>query len=638
MQERQIYIADTNHGTILLSDIEKEVISTKLFNRLHHVSQNSTAYLTFPTNRTKRFEHSVGTMKLCGDIFYNSICNTEQDLISSIFSKIKNLISEKIIKEKSGTYKAVLGDASFKNKGERLKNFLKEDELENIFYNRCIPQNIKKDDKLLYIIIFQAVRLCGLLHDIGHPPFSHITEHSMNEIYQLLKKKPEEKLTEREKQYLEIIKDYDDGGQSFQLHEKMGIKMTEQLISQLLSPENEAFKYLCFEKKWFKIVVFELTMLFFEESDTLEPIHKIVSGAIDGDRLDYVNRDIHNSGIDNGKIEYNRLISSCKFHKVKYNEIEKIEVVFDAKTINTIEDFFMKRWYLYKNIINHHRVSKTDTILQNCVETIIKDHLSKTEQLSKIEDNVLPDDISGLWLAIERAYSTSEYFDSLIQWDDNWLLTILKKYYFENYCEKEQTISYMLEEFLSNKKNYYSVIKNNKDFYLFSNAFEDEIENYDKEKKEQYQNIEKCKKDEGYKKIDAKYPQNYKNRTMHVMFAYLGSVLGKEVNIKESMDKFIQYYYKDKVADYFVVFKKIKNGLIPEPMLYSYGEVLALSDLSNIRSILELEKSNCPYFYVYLKLKEEISLNNEFREDFLKRFGEFLANEVNEMINCKEKK
>ena len=76
MQTRQIYIADTNHGTILLSDCEKEVISTKLFNRLHHISQNSTAYLTFPTNRTKRFEHSVGTMKLCGDIFYNSICNT----------------------------------------------------------------------------------------------------------------------------------------------------------------------------------------------------------------------------------------------------------------------------------------------------------------------------------------------------------------------------------------------------------------------------------------------------------------------------------------------------------------------------------------------------------------------------------
>lgn len=68
MQDRQIYIADTVHNTILLSNYEKEVISTQLFNRLHNISQNSTAYLTFPSNRTKRFEHSLGTMKLCGDI------------------------------------------------------------------------------------------------------------------------------------------------------------------------------------------------------------------------------------------------------------------------------------------------------------------------------------------------------------------------------------------------------------------------------------------------------------------------------------------------------------------------------------------------------------------------------------------
>lgn len=53
MQKRQIYISDTLHNTILMSIYEKEVISTQLFNRLHNISQNSTAYLTFPTNRTK---------------------------------------------------------------------------------------------------------------------------------------------------------------------------------------------------------------------------------------------------------------------------------------------------------------------------------------------------------------------------------------------------------------------------------------------------------------------------------------------------------------------------------------------------------------------------------------------------------
>lgn len=67
--KRQIYISDTNHGTVLLSSYEKEVISTKLFNRLHHISQNSTAYLTFPTNRTKRFEHSIGTINYAAIFF-----------------------------------------------------------------------------------------------------------------------------------------------------------------------------------------------------------------------------------------------------------------------------------------------------------------------------------------------------------------------------------------------------------------------------------------------------------------------------------------------------------------------------------------------------------------------------------------
>lgn len=81
-QEKPIYIADTLHNTIQMSELEKRIVSTELFNRLHTVSQNSTAYLTFPTNRTKRFEHSVGTMKLCGEIFFYGISNTEKDTLN----------------------------------------------------------------------------------------------------------------------------------------------------------------------------------------------------------------------------------------------------------------------------------------------------------------------------------------------------------------------------------------------------------------------------------------------------------------------------------------------------------------------------------------------------------------------------
>ena len=632
MQTRQIYIADTNHGTILLSDCEKEVISTKLFNRLHHISQNSTAYLTFPTNRTKRFEHSVGTMKLCGDIFYNSICNTSPKLISTLFSKIKDLIIKEIVEEEilknPDKYRSIIGDSKFRNDGSELKKFDKYN-IKNIFYDRCIPQNLSEDHKLLYIMIFQAIRLSGLLHDIGHPPFSHITEYSINEIYKSLRLKEslkEEILTEREKQYLEIIKFYDEGEENFQLHEKMGIKMINKLFSQLIFSSDEISKIKDFEEKWFRIIVFELTKLIFKELEELEPIHKIISGTIDGDRLDYVNRDIENSGINNGKIEYNRLISSCKFQDVKIRNVKKIEVVYDAKTINTIEDFFMKRWYLYKNIINHHRVSKTDTILQNCVKQIIKDYLSKKEPKPEIKFNILPDDISGLWLAIKIAYSNDEYFDSLIQWDDNWLITVLKKHYFKDYYNKENSVSYMLEEFLSNKKNYYSIIKNNNDFHVFSNSFKNTID------------IDEIRDTELFKKIEGKYSQSYKNREMYVIFAYLDSVLDERIDIKKNMDDFIRSKYKNRVNDYFVVFKKIKTGLDSEPMIYNLEDVFPLSIFSNVKSILELEKSNYPYFYVYFKFDKQNPLDEEFKKNFLKDFGEFLAKKINQIINKGEQK
>ena len=577
MQNRQIYIADTNHGTILLSDCEKEVISTKLFNRLHHISQNSTAYLTFPTNRTKRFEHSIGTMKLCGDIFYNAICNTSNDLIELLFTNIKKIIVNNIVDneilENADKYRSIIGDSKLKNNGEKLKEF-KKYSLENIFYNRFIPQNLKEEYKLLYVILFQSIRLCGLLHDIGHPPFSHVTEYSINKIYRSLLEKNKASLTSREKQYLEIIKDYDSGDGDFQLHEKMGIKMTKKLFSQIIFSGDINHLKLTFEEKMFKILVFELTKLILLEKEGLESLHNIISGTIDGDRLDYVNRDIENSGIDNGKIEYSRLISSCKFSKLEIHDAEKIEVVYDSKTINTIEDFFTKRWYLYKNIINHHRVSKTDTILQNCVEMIIENYLSDTTIATELENNILPDDISGLWLAIRLAHSNTEYFDSLIQWDDNWLITVLKKHYFRDYYEKEMSVSYMLEEFLSNKKNYYSIIKNNNDFKFFSSAFKNNIKfNYIEETPQ-------------YKKIEEKYSQSYKNRAMHIIFAYLDSTLDRKIDIKQAMDDFIKSEYENEVEDYFVVLKKIKTGLDTDPIIYSFENEFNLSELSNIRAIL----------------------------------------------------
>ena len=77
---KQGLIADNIHGSIELTDFERKIMSHVTFNRLHDVYQNSTVYLTFPCNRTKRFENSIGTMKLCSDIFCSAVWNTEPQI------------------------------------------------------------------------------------------------------------------------------------------------------------------------------------------------------------------------------------------------------------------------------------------------------------------------------------------------------------------------------------------------------------------------------------------------------------------------------------------------------------------------------------------------------------------------------
>ena len=64
--ERTQEMVDTIHGLIAYSGIEQAIIGTPIFNRLHRVLQNSLVCLTYPSNKVKRFEHSVGTMHLAG--------------------------------------------------------------------------------------------------------------------------------------------------------------------------------------------------------------------------------------------------------------------------------------------------------------------------------------------------------------------------------------------------------------------------------------------------------------------------------------------------------------------------------------------------------------------------------------------
>ena len=78
-------VTDNIHGTIYLSGLESEMISTPYFYRLHDIYQSSTVYMTFPSNRTKRYEHSLGTMELAGNMLYSSVSNANLEVKEKLF-------------------------------------------------------------------------------------------------------------------------------------------------------------------------------------------------------------------------------------------------------------------------------------------------------------------------------------------------------------------------------------------------------------------------------------------------------------------------------------------------------------------------------------------------------------------------
>ena len=472
MKDKESLIADSLHGSIMLSKFEKDIIVTTLFNRLHDIYQNSTAYLTFPANRTKRMEHSFGCMYLCGNIFYSSLCNADRDTVHSFFMQAERELEEiigSICNRSTGQqYEYKLGGVY-----RDIRNKYKNMKIEGGIYNYYKPANIESDLYVtIYMLLFEGIRLGGLLHDIGHPPYSHISENALNYLYGTISGKAQR--SKREDEFMAILEGM--VGENHQLHEEMGVKIANILLLEAIRniPEEESRDSAVYEEQLYRILIKEITLRILQESSPFfKDLHAIIDGTLDGDRLDYVSRDPENSGLQLGRTEFDRLI-----HKMRLCRLQAHYLFCpSSSTVNAVEDFLMKRWNLYKNIIYHHRVVKTDYLLQNIIIKLAEDYFKEDPEPGDAEREtdtkkggsergtyVLPYDISGLWKANIERPSNKEAAYAINQWTDAWLVTVLKTTYFRSYIDQKSCLHDQLEEFLTNRKHYDSLIKRREEF------------------------------------------------------------------------------------------------------------------------------------------------------------------------------
>ena len=161
----------------------------------------------------------------------------------------------------------------------------------------------------------QNLRLAGLLHDIGHGPFSHLFE----EIFE-------------EKRKIS--------------HEDLGrdiILKTE--IGDIISKNG-------FDKKL-------ITKLAFGDSK-LQFMNEIISGVLSADMMDYLLRDGYFTGAEHAKIDHHRLTHSLDVYKNK--------LALDKSSLVNFETMMISRYQMFKAVYFHKTVRAGEVMLLEAMD------------------------------------------------------------------------------------------------------------------------------------------------------------------------------------------------------------------------------------------------------------------------------
>lgn len=179
----------------------------------------------------------------------------------------------------------------------------------------------------------QLYRLAGLMHDIGHYPFSHAMEHAIADFY--LRGVGEGK---------EPVK--------FYKHESVS-KATLENNSQIqavlkaadLSPE-------------------DIYKVFNREQPPR--FANLISSDLDADRIDYLMRTAHHTGLPYGTVDLGYLLSQLRLDK---NE----RICFTAKALRTAEHLLLGRYFDYQQVAFHKTVAGMEWLLQDLLCALLEE-------------------------------------------------------------------------------------------------------------------------------------------------------------------------------------------------------------------------------------------------------------------------
>lgn len=190
--------------------------------------------------------------------------------------------------------------------------------------------------------VMKHVRIAALMHDCGHGPFSHLSEA--------------------------VYKRFTDIREIKKQNEILSNASAHEILSYLIVT-SDSFK-VYFQKhiaREYDIDV-DLNMVGqmivgYVDKPELAFIVDIINGAFDADKLDYIQRDSHFTGIKM-VLDLHRL-----FHTIDlvYDKQARLRLSVDISGVSTLEQIVFNKMMLFNTVYHHHKVRAAENVFRDLV-------------------------------------------------------------------------------------------------------------------------------------------------------------------------------------------------------------------------------------------------------------------------------
>jgi len=303
------------HNTVELSYMATLFMGSKYFQRLSKLKQLGACNYVYPGAVHTRFEHSVGVYFLAGKLL-DRLRITPESQLHSYLSKVPEL----------QTY--------YKTYASNNMDVVKSE----------------ADGPGLSKWIMELVKIAGLMHDIGHGPYSHVFDDDFI----------------RESKY---------ASHPMATHEARSCLIVQTIVSE----SSVLSKFMTLDDVRF------IQQLIHPDDDREGFIYQIVSNSFNGldvDKYDYIVRDTHHVGLKTS-FEHTRLISNVI--------VVDDRIVYPEQAKQDIFNMFLTRHSMFLNVYSHKGVISAQYIITEIMKLVdrtisITDSITDFNKFCKMTD------------------------------------------------------------------------------------------------------------------------------------------------------------------------------------------------------------------------------------------------------------